>query len=127
MDVQTKWPKKVKGQIPYTLYVWLKRMADNRRMKVSEILLEIVEDAVKGPDFLGLKVMNWASDVRDESPNNVHFMASMRLMERFEYFKIWNKTARDSVAIRAILKAAYERACKHKSDTDYAVQGVLFL
>lgn len=125
MTINQKWPKKVKAQLPYELYCWIKKMADCRRVPVSIILHEIVNESVKRPDIYERRLMDWSEAVRGDSPNNVHFMADMRMMERFEYFKLMNHTAVDSVAIRAMVNNAHVTANRRIQVGD-ELQGVLF-
>lgn len=114
--------KKIKGQLPYTLYVNLKKDAETQKMRVSEYLLEIVEQAVHGPQIYDRRDVDHAVAVRGESPNNVHFMAGTFLQQRFDTLKRMNKIENDSVAIRAILFRNY----KAEEVTPDCVQGTFF-
>ncbi len=114
--------KKFKGQVPYTLYAKLKKDAETQKMRISEYLLEIVEQAVNGPQIYDGKDGDHAVAVRGESPNNVHFVAGPTLQWRFELFKKFNHIESDSVAIRAILFHHYAKD-EVKSD---CVQGTFF-
>lgn len=114
--------KKIKGQIPYRLYVRLKKDAETQGIRLSEYLQEIVERAVRGPDRYGSADVEHAISVRGESPNNVHFMAGPFLQQRFDTLKRMNKIENDSVAIRAILFRNY----KKEEVTADCVQGTFF-
>lgn len=101
-----KTGKKIKGQIPAHLYQWIKRMAHNRNILISELIALLADEECRSKEPLSQKIVDWSAQTK-ETPNAVQFWAEESFIPVWERFKKRNSLKGHSQAIRAVLKNRY--------------------
>ncbi|MBQ3327317.1 MAG: hypothetical protein IJG86_06045 [Clostridia bacterium] len=96
--------KKIKGQIPGTLYSWLVGLSVKRKCRVSKVLEEIALWACEDPDRVFPPPLVSESRSATGSHTYLNFNADERLLEKWESLKERHGLTNDSQTIRMIVR-----------------------
>ena len=107
---ETKRKKKIKGQIPGTLYSWLAGLSAKRKCRVSKVLEEIAVWACGDPDRVFPPSL--VNECRNASGSHTYlnFNADESLLEKWERLKERHGLTSDSQTIRMIVRYRHSLA-----------------